>query len=149
MPLGSAPGSPSNLKPPSFKPSDLRPHQLGKATGHKSGLPVSVTKEWLVDTGAQISCITKSNGDQFDLTLTGGSASATTGGGGILVKRGLTMWFEIFDTASMRKSVSCSLDVAVKPNNNGSEILGMDQLKNVNAAVEWDPGAQKGRMYEI
>jgi hypothetical protein len=149
MSLGSAPGSPSNLSPPSFNPSDLRPYQLGKATGHKTGTPVSVDKEWLVDTGAEISCITKSNADQFDLTPTGGSASATTGGGGILIKRGLTMWFEILDQANMPKSVNCSLDVAVKPNNKGSEILGMDQLKNVNAAIEWDPCAQEGRMYEI
>jgi len=139
----------SNLGSPSSNSSDHRPHQVGKATGYKAGNPVTVGKEWLIDTGAQISCITKSNGDQFDLTLTGGSASGTTGGGGILVKSGLTMWFEIFDKAGAPKSVSCNLDVGVKPNNSGSEILGVDQLQHVGAAIEWDPSAQNGRLYEV
>jgi hypothetical protein len=139
----------SNLGPPSSNSSDHRPHQVGKATGYKAGNPVTAQKEWLVDTGAQISCITSSNAAQFDLKLTGGSASATTGGGGILVKTGLTMWFEIFDKAGASKSVSCSLNVGVKPNNSGSEILGVDQLEQVGAAVEWDPGTQDGRLYEV
>jgi hypothetical protein len=149
MSLGSGPGLPSNLKAPSFNPSDPRPHQRGKAKGRKGGIPVSGTKEWLIDTGAQISCITKSNGAQFDLTPVAGSANGTAGGGGMLVKTGLTMEFEIFDTVGLPKAVSCSLKVAVKPDDRNSEVLGMDQLKNVNAAVEWDPGAQNGRMYEV
>jgi hypothetical protein len=139
----------SNLGSPSFNASDHRPHQVGKASGRKARRPVTASKEWLIDTGAQISCITQSNANQFDLTLTGGSASATTGGGGILVKSGLTMWFEIFDKAGVLKSVSCNLDVGVKPNNSGSEILGVDQLESVRAAVEWDPSTQKGRLYEV
>jgi hypothetical protein len=139
----------ANLGCPSFNSSDHRPHQVGKATGYKGGAAITAGKEWMIDTGAQISCITKGNGDQFDLTLTGGSASATTGGGGILLKSGLTMSFEIFDKAGRRKSVSCSLDVGVKPNDSGSEILGMDQLDHVGAAVDWDPRAQSGRLYQV
>jgi hypothetical protein len=59
------------------------------------------------------------------------------------------MWFEIFDKAGAPKSVSCNLDVGVKPNNSGSEILGVDQLEHVGAAIEWDPSAQNGRLYEV
>jgi hypothetical protein len=140
---------PSNLGPPSTNPFDRRPHQMGKATGYKFGSFVSVSKEFLIDSGADISCITKSNADRFDLTATGGSASATTGGGGILVKSGLTMIFDIFDKVGNQKSVHCSLDVGVKPNNNGSDILGMDQLNHVSAAVEWDPAHRSGKLYEI
>jgi len=136
------------LGPPSGNAFDRRPHQLGKASGTKDGFPVTVSKEWLVDTGAQISAITKDNADQFDLTAVAGSASATTGGGGILVRSGLTMHFEILDTAGSSKSVSCSLDVGVKPDNSGSEILGMDQLANVHAGVEWEPKNQSGKLYE-
>jgi hypothetical protein len=139
----------NNLGPPSTNASDRRPHQTGSAEGFKNGVLITVSKEWLVDTGAQVSCITKSNADQFDLTPTGGSASATTGGAGILMKSGLTMKFEIIDLGSQRKPVSCSLDVGVKPDNSGSEILGMDQLVSVATAVDWDPGFRSGRLYEV
>jgi hypothetical protein len=98
-----------NLFSPSGNSSDPRPHQQGKAKGQKNGLPVTEDKEWMVDTGAQISVITKSNGDKFDLTAVGGSASGTTGGGGLLVKSGLTMQFEIFDTTGSTKTVNCKM----------------------------------------
>src|SRR5262249_43367258 len=101
---------PDNLGPPTTNPNDRRPHQTGTAEGLSGGLLVTVSKEWMIDTGAQVSCITKDNADQFDLTPTGGSASATTGGGGILMKSGLTMKFEIIDSSGAAKTVSCNLD---------------------------------------
>src|SRR5947209_4215283 len=122
-----------NLFAPSGSPSDPRPHQHGKAKGSKKGSPVTEDKEWMVDTGAQISVITKSNGDKFDLVAVGGSASGTTGGGGILVKSGLTMEFEVFDNTGAASTATCNLDVGVKSNNKGSEILGMDQIAHVGA----------------
>jgi hypothetical protein len=137
---------PDHLGPPSGNPLDRRPHQMGQAEGSKAGMTVQVDKEWMVDTGAQISAITKNNGDKFDLTPVGGSASGTIGGGGIIVKSGLTMIFEIFDRKGKPKTVKCNLDVGVKPNNSGSEILGMDQMADVGAVAEWDPTARKGRL---
>ena len=139
---------PDNLFAPSGNSSDPRPHQQGMARGLKNGLPVAAKKEWMVDTGAQISAITKDNGDKFDLTTVGGSASGTAGGGGILVKSGLTMEFEIFDTHGVATTVTCNLKVGVKPNNKGSEILGMDQVAHVDAIVEWDPKTRTGRLRE-
>lgn len=137
------------LGAPSSDPSDRRPHQSGRAEGFDArAQPVIEPKEWLVDTGAQISVITKSNADKFDLKLTGGSASATTGGGGILVKSGLTMVCEILGKTGRPKAVRCNLDVGVKPNNSGSEILGMDQLNAVHAAVDWNPRLRSGKLYE-
>jgi len=117
---------------------------MGKVKGNKGGMPVTAKKKWLIDTGAQISVITKQNGDKFDLTVIGGSASGTTGGAGIIIKSGLTMIFKIFDRSGKSKSVNCSLDVGVKSNNAGSEILGMDQITSVGAVVEWDPTARTG-----
>lgn len=81
-----------NLHASSVNPSDPRPFQKGEAEGVKNGHPKTVLKEWLVDTGASISALTRDNAEQFDLTPLGGSASATTGGGGILIKAGLR-WF--------------------------------------------------------
>src|SRR5438132_1027322 len=63
-------------------PSDPRPFQTGQVEGTKNHRPATVSKEWLVDTGASISALTRSNADQFDLTPLGGTASGTTGGGG-------------------------------------------------------------------
>jgi hypothetical protein len=59
------------------------------------------------------------------------------------------MKFEIFDSSGAVKAVFCSRDIGVKPNNDGGEILGMDQLYEVDGAVDWDPGLRKGRIYEV
>ena len=139
---------PYNLSTPSGNPGDPRPHQTGKATGYKHGSGVNLSIDWMIDTGAQISVVTKSTGAQFTLTNVGGSASATTGGGGILVKSGLTTAFEIFDSAGAVKAVTSSLDIGVKLNNHGSEIIGMDRARDVGALVEWDPGTGAGRLRE-
>jgi hypothetical protein len=99
----------------------------------------------MVDTGAQIACVTQATGAKFPLKTVAGSASATTGGGG-LIKSGLTTEFEIINTSGIPTKVRCSLDVGVKPNNAGSEILGMDQMENASAVVEWEPKTGKGRI---
>jgi hypothetical protein len=138
-----------NLSAPSSNPSDRRPHQNGTAGGFKRGAAVSQPIEWLIDTGAQVSCITKREASNFTLTPTGASASATTGGAGILMKTGLTTEFEIIDLTGSPKTVSSALDIGVKRNNKGSEILGMDRLRDVKAAVTWEPGGITGRLYEV
>lgn len=135
-----------NLFTPAGNSADPRPHQTGEARGFKWGSRVTLKTEWLIDTGAQISVVTKSKGASFDLTSVGGSASGTTGGGGILVNSGIDMIFKIFDSSGSPMQVTCSLDIGVKPNDDGSEILGMDQIKHVGAAVEWDPAAGTGRL---
>jgi len=136
-----------NLSTPSGNLSDKRPHQTGKAIGANNWfIPSSVSIEWMVDTGAEIACVTQATANNFRLKTTGGSASATTGGGGILIKSGLTTEFEVIDQSGKRTNVRCSLDVGVKPNNAGAEIIGMDQIESANAAVEWEPKSGKGRI---
>jgi hypothetical protein len=137
-----------NLRASAANPGGQRPFQNGQVEGTKNGLPMTVLKEWLVDTGATLSAITKDNADRFDLIPLGGSASGTTGGGGILIKSGLTMVFTVLGITGSNQQVRCSLPFGVKPNNQGSEILGMDQLANVNAKVRWDPVAQDGDIYQ-
>jgi hypothetical protein len=136
-----------NLSTPTGNSSDKRPHQTGMAIGANKWFQTSsVSIEWMIDTGAEIACITQAKANNFRLKNTGGSASATTGGGGILIKSGLTTEFEVIDKFGNRKTVQCSLDVGVKPNNAGSEILGMDQIENANGVVEWEPKSGKGRI---
>jgi hypothetical protein len=137
-----------NLKPPAKISANKRPHQFGSAKGKKGGADIEVGVEWLIDTGADISTIRKSTADAFDLTTTAGSASGTTGGGGMLIKSGLTMKFTILDQNDKDKDVECSLDVAVKHNNAGSDILGMDQIAEVEAEIQWDPTGKVGRLRE-
>ena len=140
---------PNNLGPHSANPTGVTPFQKGKVKGKKAGSDIDAPKEWLIDTGAQLSVVTKSNADLFDLHVQAGSASGTTGGGGILIKTGLTMVFEIIDTDDKSRQVECALSVGVKPNNFGSEILGMDQLATVKGAVDWNPGTRTGRLYKV
>jgi hypothetical protein len=138
----------ASLSPPTANPSDRRPHQTGAASGSKSGAVVQASVEWLIDTGAQISVVTSNTGNQFDLTPTGGSAAATTGGVGILVKSGLTCKFEAEDSSGVTNTLTGSLDVGVKPNNSGGEILGMDQLNAAQVEVIWDPRYRSGKLRE-
>ena len=137
-----------NLGKLSTTSSDQRPFQTGRVEGSKSGASLSRNKDWLIDTGAQVSAITKDNADDFDLTPTGATASATSGGTGLIMKSGLTMVFTVEDSHGIDNEVTCSLDVGVKPDNLGSEILGMDQVARVKAKLDWDPIAQDGRLYQ-
>jgi hypothetical protein len=136
-----------NLTAFSSRSADPRPFQFGRVEGvTKSGVRLSKGKQWLADTGAAVSAITKSNADDFDLTTTAGTAFATSGGVGLLMKTGLTMFFEVEDSAGVAMEVKCALDVGVKPDDLGSEILGMDQIAHVNARIEWDPAARDGNI---
>ena len=107
---------------------------------------MTVNVEWLVDTGAEVSAITNHNANQFDLVSVAGSVSATTGGGGIVIMSGVSTVFEMFDVLSNPQQMKCSRKIGVKPNNYGSEILGMDRVAHVSAVVEWDPTSRKGRL---
>ncbi|MGQ0682030.1 hypothetical protein [Bradyrhizobium sp.] len=137
---------PDNLGPPSWNTAERRPHQSGQAKGMKHGNPVAVNVEWMVDTGAELSVVTNSVESNFDLTPVGGSASGTTGGGGIIIKSGMEVEFEVFDPSGNKVSITSNLDVGVKPNNAGSEILGVDQIDHAGAIIEWDPGTLAGRL---
>jgi carbon monoxide dehydrogenase subunit G len=112
--------------------------------GTLAGAPVAKIKEWLVDTGATISAITKSNADDFDLTPVAVTAQATGAGAGIIMKSGLTMFFLVKDSFGTDVERQCNLDVGVKPDDSGSEVLGMDQVAHVGAKVHWDPRACDG-----
>ncbi len=136
-----------NLHARSADPNDPRPFQEGYVEGVRNHLPVKLAIEWLVDTGANVSALTQRKASQFDLTLSGGSVAATTGGGGMVMMSGVTMFFTVLEPNGSSQQVQCSLPIAVKPNDSGSDILGMDQLAFVNAKVRWDPTAQDGDIY--
>jgi len=133
-----------NLRRHSTRTGDLRPFQIGSAEGTKGAIKVVMCKEWLIDTGAEVSAITKSNAANFDLTALAATAMATTTGAGLAMHSGLTMVFKVKNSVGTDVTVRCSLDVGVKPSDDGSEILGMDQIAHVNARVEWDPVALNG-----
>jgi hypothetical protein len=137
-----------NLGPHSLRPSDPRPFQIGRVEGFKKGAALSKSKEWLIDTGAEVSAITKSSADYFDLTTTAATAFATSGGTGLLVKTGLTMFFEVRQSSGADSEVNCSIAFGVKPDDQGSEILGMDQIAHVKARVEWDPASLDGNILQ-
>jgi hypothetical protein len=135
-----------NLAPPAGSPASQRPYQVGRALGSKAGKPVQVTVEWLIDTGADIGVVRKAIGDRFDLTPTAASASPTTGGGGIIVKSGLRVEFRAEDHHGVSHTLLVSRSLGVKSNNNGSDIVGMDQLASAGVTVSWDPGGRTGAL---
>lgn len=134
-----------NLGPPASNALEERPHQGGHARGRKRGSPVSTSVEWMVDTGADIGTIQKSIGDQFDLTMTAATATATTGGV-ISIKSGLEVEFQAEDSVGTSHVLRSPKPVAVKPGNTGSNIIGMDQLSALSVEVEWKPAARKGTL---
>jgi len=131
---------------------DPRPFHSGQVSGTKSSVPVSQALEWLIDTGAQISVVHSSTGALFDLgpsTLAGASARATTGSTGIALHSGLTVEFDVLQRSGATRPVACSaLDVGIKSNNSGSEILGMDQLEAERASVHWNPVRGDGNILD-
>jgi len=133
-----------NLRSHSSRTGDCRPFQKGSAEGTKNGATAVMSKEWLIDTGAEVSAITKSNADNFDLTPLAATARATSTGAGLAMHSGLTMVFDVKDSTGADVTARCSLDVGVKPDDAGSEILGMDQIAHVKARVGWDPVALDG-----
>jgi hypothetical protein len=137
-----------NLGPPAANRLSERPHQDGHASGTKSGAPVRIAIEWMVDTGADITTVRNATGAKFDLTATGASASPTTGGGGILVYTGLAAEFMAEDrTSGSTYPITSMQPVGVKSGNTGSEILGMDALSSNAVDVEWSPAARLGTLW--
>jgi len=57
------------------------------------------------------------------------------------------MVFTVLDPNGNSQQVRCSLPIAVRPNDSGSNILGMDQLASVNAKARWDPATRNGDIY--
>ncbi|MBL9172179.1 MAG: hypothetical protein JNL10_01470 [Verrucomicrobiales bacterium] len=142
-------GKPGNLGPSSAIKNSLKPFQKGKATGRKHGRSVFKIKNWMIDTATEFSCITKSNAKWFDLELVAASREGAGPGAaekGYKEYRGITMHFEILGRDGKPKQVSCSLPVMVK--RSGSDIIGMDQLRKVNAMIEWDPTSRTGNLIE-
>jgi hypothetical protein len=129
----------------------LRPHQHGAAQGQApDGSNANESKNWLIDTGAQISCISEANARNFKTTPTGGTAGGVEHGGGLVIVSGVTMVFNVAtdDPAypGGGRNVSCSLPVAITP---ASDIIGMDQLANQHVHVEWSPATSTGRLIEV
>jgi len=75
------------------------------------------------------------------------TASPTTGGGGIQVVRGLVAEFEVEAGGGSRQTVRAPGYVGIKANDAGSDVLGMEQLAAVNAAVSWNPGTGEGSLH--
>ncbi|MBO6724132.1 MAG: hypothetical protein JJ911_00540 [Rhizobiaceae bacterium] len=101
----------------------------------------SVPKDWLVDTGASSSLISKSN---FDALVKKGAKpkkigelKAETAGGVVTVPvfGGLTMRFARKDADKKPEIVECTTPLAVGP----IDLLGVDQLKNTKTRLLFDP----------
>jgi hypothetical protein len=138
----------SNLRAHKTRLGDPRPFQDGRIEGQHLGVSATETIDWLVDTGASICAITKDSADKFDLHPTGATASATSGGAGIIMKSGMTIVFTVEDSSGTNSEQTCFLDVGVKPDNQGSEVLGMDQINHCGVKVRWDPSAQTGALHD-
>ena len=135
-----------NLGPPSNAPGNRRPFQHGRARGHKSGIPVTIDVEWLIDSGADLGCIRQGVASQFTLTPTAVTA-APTAGGAMLVCSGLSVELTVESYPGIQRKVWVTTDVAVKPDT-GRNIVGVDQVHAAEATISWDPATQSGALRE-
>jgi hypothetical protein len=122
------------------------PFQRGTASGTKNGAPASISVDYLIDTGADITTLRSSTGSNFDAGASSLTASPTTGGGGIAVVTGIITHFTVEDSSRGVHQVSSSRYVGIKSTNGGSDILGMPQIADVDAEVRWDPVAKTGSL---
>jgi len=137
------------LQAPSGSSSNLRPHIWGEASGlcAPHGLhTVSCQVEWLIDTGADVGVVQKQLGDVFTKVTTGLSASPTTGGRGIQMVTGIDVTFTVEDPTGSPVSVTTRCPIGVKSDNSGSNLIGMDQVADVSAQVQWSPAPQSGKL---
>ncbi|OMC53261.1 hypothetical protein A5745_22270 [Mycobacterium sp. IS-2888] len=128
-----------------------RPQQRGRLIGANalSGNEHSVDVTWLVDTEAALAAVRDSVGRQFGRQpITGATASTTTGVSAGIVVTGLQAEFTVTDRLgkphTVRSSPSCY--TTIKPNDGGSDLLGMNQLSDVSATVHWDPRGGVGSL---
>ncbi len=140
-----------NLGPNGTNPHDPRPYQKGAGQQFDAdGNLVNEQKEWLIDTGAEVSAISEENAERFDLpNIVGWAGGAVDDGGGMPIVRGpedrpFKMWFQRVGRNGLPQNVGCSLPVAIA----AFDIIGMDQLSDQNCAIDWDPKTRTGRIYE-
>lgn len=136
----------SNIGPHS-KFVDRRPWQKASAKGKKDGKDVEVEKEWLVDTGGELSCITEDNAKKFDLKANAAIGDGSTVAGKAVAKDGLTMKFRYLDADGNEKVQECALTVYVV-DNRLPEILGNDQIAKFKLGVAWSPKTKAGKIFE-
>nr|WP_038582285.1 hypothetical protein [Mycobacterium marinum] len=101
----------------------------------------------MVDTGADLATVRRKVGRAFQYRRPiGATASPTTGGGGIIVVDGLITEFRVADGAGNESIVVSAQLVGVKSNDAGSDVLGMDQVADASATVEWNPRRGDGQL---
>jgi hypothetical protein len=134
-----------NLIPNPANPDDRTPFQRGAAQGDApGGGRANEQKNWVIDTGAQISCISAANAANFATTPVAGGAAGVNGPPLVIVT-GVTMLFQVIDRNGRPKNVSCNLPVAITPTD---DIIGTDQLSDQHAQLDWCADTRTGRLYE-
>lgn len=109
----------------------------------------SVPKDWVVDTGATSSMLSKSN---FDALVKKGAkpkkegeikAQTATGIVTVPVFSGLKMRFARKDPKGKRELVDCETPLTV----GAFDLLGVDQLKNTKTRLNFDPANGKAELH--
>lgn len=135
-----------NLRPSRDNPKSRRPTQPGYLLGERAGQIVWQPAEWVVDTGAEITTVRADLGRQCETKAEAWSASPTTGVEEIRVVTGLAVEFEVQRTLWGRRRVKVAGYFGIKPDNGGSELLGMQQLAKAGSALSWNPRARTGKL---
>lgn len=131
----------------SFAADSICPFQNGKVVGSKGGSHVERNVEWLVDSGAEIATIWNSVGAAFDASrAVGVTASPTTGGGGIQVVIGPVVQFSARDGTGNMRVLRAAGYIGIKSADTLNNLLGMQQLAQAGARLEWDPSKRTGQI---
>lgn len=132
------------LGPPTSKPGRRTPFQIGRARGvDRAGSPREVDIEWLIDSGADVPVIQDRVAKTFTLKATGGTASPTVGAVTMLMYEGLEVEATV-DQGGYLVPRAAPVDVGVKPNDQGSNLLGVAALHAMHATIVWSARRQAG-----
>ena len=135
---------------PLSQPSQRRPHQSGFALGTKGGAPVREPVEWLVDTGADIGSVNGTIGGKFDTSSVVGVSAHPLAGAAIAVVTGIDVEVSILDTSTgvsgPQQTAGGRRYVAVSSRTGGTNLIGMNQLAELQATVRWCPNTQTGAL---
>jgi hypothetical protein len=128
-------------------PGDSSPHQLGAAQGDApppAGGLANEQKNWLIDTGAGVSCITQENLEHFVPTRSSFGQIVQADGSVVAVQtvEGITMVFQVEDEDGNPHNLTCNLPIVVA----GFDIIGNDQLAHLHVRVSWDADTGSGKL---
>jgi hypothetical protein len=121
------------------------PTAVGELAGTFQGVPTSATVSWLIDTGSDMPLVRNASAQLFDWVppAVGQFGYGTAGGPAIAIARDpiVRIFSDVAGTPFAFQGW-----MGVKPNDDGSDVVGVNALAAWGAELTWDAATGVGRI---